>query len=526
MKKTVSALLLAIIMITALYGCADNNSDTLFVYAGEGVASLDPLRCDSKAGQTYIANLYSGLYSYSYGEDGLPVLTCEDAQDLPTVRETENGMYELTFKLKEGLTWSNGEPLTPEDYVYSWNRAAKYFAYSDKSYLFSLIDGYESFVEYDEDASLNMSYDNSARTFTVTLTEDSEQFLSYTTETALFPVSRVAVRDSDEWATLPEDFASNGRYKLEELSKRSLVIVKNPNFRDADSALAEKIEFLFDIDEAEKLYENGKLTFAKLIEDTSLMLHKTAETACASGYIAFNANDSALGLYTEEEKAKIRKAVGIYIASSDAFGEKDKKEPSLVPMLKRESLAHKMTESDADALLSEVALSSGRFTYQDGKVYEFPILTAISAGRDTERKNWSAVADCLAEQGINLQVTNCTWEEFLLASMDGDYSMMFNVWSYNNLSAGEMLSLFRSDSAYNNTLAGTVEGGIDWSVYDGSVLVKISDIEKANESYMKAHSLLEESALVLPVLNVRVDFYSCDALKYTLSLDGLVRLYK
>jgi len=526
LKRILSVLLLALILLGASFGCENKNENTLYAYVGGGVDSLDPIRAETKAAQTYIANLYSGLYSYSYDEGGLPVLVCEDAEGLPKVKELDDGKLELTFTLKEGLTWSRGigenddEPVTPEDYVYSWNRAAGYFLGSDKSYIFTLIDGYESFVNYDEDAKLNMSYDNRARTFTVVVKEDSEKFLSYTTETALFPVSRVAVRDSDDWDVSASDFRSNGRYKLEKLDSGRLVVVKNENHRDSENTRADRIEFLFDINEAEVLYEKNQLTFAKFTEDTSMMLGRKSGTVCASGYVAFNADDPALGLFSEEEKTLIRKAVAIYITEADAFGEED---AFLVPSLGKRDTFSSLTEADADALLEQVALSSERFVYQDGKVYEFPILTAISAGRDGEQKKWSAVASALSEQGINLRIINCSWEEFLSSRTAGDYSMLFNSWSYSTLSPGELLSLFRSDSIYNDTMAGAKKDGLSWEEYDSTVTVRISDAEKANEYYAKALLILEETALVIPVLNARTEYFTADEKEYRLSCDGIVR---
>lgn len=523
MKKKISVILLGVMLLTLLCGCSDKDKNTLYAYVGGGVSTLDPTLCTSKASQTYIANLYSGLYSYAVGEDGLPILVPEDAEGLPTVRALEDGAYEITFKLKEGLLWSNGESVTPEDYVYSWNRAARNLAYTDKSYAFDLIDGYDTFVEYEEDARLNMSYDNSARTFSVVVKEDCERFIGYTTETFMFPVSRIAVRDSDNWDDYAPDFASNGRYTLESLEKDSLVVVKNENFRDAESTAASRIKFLFDIDEAEKMYDKGRLSFAKLITDTSLMLSKNSSATVSTGYIAFNGNDSAIGVYTEEEQLKIRKALAIYIFKSEAFLSDGDEAPSLVPALKKGNPYFGLTEADADALLAEVAASSERFTSQDGKVYEFPILTAISADREKEQKRWSRIASYLSEQGISLNVVNCSWEEFLIARNNGEYSMLINSWTYNSLSAGEILSLFRRDSVYNDTMSEVKNGGD--KVYDTLISVPISDISEANVRYAEALSILEESALVIPVINARVDVYSCDTEKYFLSYDGIVRFW-
>lgn len=501
-----------------LFGCVRVEKDELCVYVGGGVDQLDPIRCDTKAAQTYIANTFCGLYSYSSDENGLPILACEDAESFPTVKELEGGLYELTFKLRDGLLWSNGERLLPEDYVYSWNRAAKYFVFSDKSYIFEMIDGYESFVAYDEDASLNMTYDNKNMTFTVVVKEEGERFLSYTTETLMFPVSRVALRDSEDWGSEAEAFASNGRYTLESLSSKELILVKNQNYSKESECSAERIRFVFDIDEAEKLFERSKLAFARLDEDTSLMLHKNESAVCGVGYIAFNEADPALGLYTSEEKAKIRRAVAIYIARSGGFGDED---ASLSPSIQVGNVFYSLSEEEADRLLYEVGESSGRFTSQDGVVYEFPILTALCAGRSTEQKKWRAVSDALKEQGITLQVTNCTWEDFLLSASDGGYSMLFNTWVYNTPSGGEVLSLFKSGSAYDLTHSEDKA-----EAYDRLLSVPSDECEKASRRQLEALKILEERSLVLPVINAYTEYYHGETVKFSVLCDGIIRFYK
>lgn len=516
--KRITAVILTVILATTLFGCAKNDDSELCVYAGGGVTSLDPLRCDTKAAQTYIANMFCGLYSYSVDENGLPILVCEDAESLPTVKQLEGGLYELTFKLRDGLLWSNGEKLLPEDYVYSWNRAVKYFVFSDKSYIFEMIDGYDSFVKYDEDASLNMSYDNKGMTFTVVLNEDSERFLSYTTETLMFPVSRIAVRDSDGWDSVAEDFASNGRYTLESLSSKELILVKNQNYSGGHDECKERVRFIFDIDDAEKLFDRSRLSFARLDEDTSLMLHKNKSVACGVGYIAFNDEDPALGLYTSEEKAKIRRAIAIYIANSGAFGEEN---ASLSPSIQVGNAFYSLSEEEADRLLYEVSESSGRFTSQDGVVYEFPILTALSAGRSTEQRKWRSVAEALKEQGITLQVTNCTWEDFLLSAKEGSYSMLFNTWIYNTPSGGEVLSLFTSGSAYDFT-----HSGEEMADYCDMLRVSCKSAGEASARQLEALKILEERGLVLPVINTYAEYYYGENVKVSAFCDGIIRFYK
>jgi peptide/nickel transport system substrate-binding protein len=58
------------------------------------------------------------LFNYNAEGEMIPVL----AQEIPTV---ENGgisedLTSITWKLKEGVLWSDGTPLTAEDLVFTW----------------------------------------------------------------------------------------------------------------------------------------------------------------------------------------------------------------------------------------------------------------------------------------------------------------------------------------------------------------------------------------------------------------------
>ena len=162
-------------MTASLAACGKETAYT--VYVGEGTGSLDPKKCMTRAEETYAYNLFSGLYEYLPDGNGYK-LSPADAEGLPTVSATEDGKFVYTFTLREGLKWSNGDPITPEDYVTAWNESAAYSLYTDKGYIFSLIDGYETYTSYEENAALNMTFDNKRRTFSVTVTEDSEVAIS------------------------------------------------------------------------------------------------------------------------------------------------------------------------------------------------------------------------------------------------------------------------------------------------------------------------------------------------------------
>jgi oligopeptide transport system substrate-binding protein len=67
------------------------------------------------------------------------------AADLPTI--SEDGLT-YTFHIRADARWSNGEPVTAHDFVYSWKRAMLPDTAADYSNLFFVIDGARDFFDW------------------------------------------------------------------------------------------------------------------------------------------------------------------------------------------------------------------------------------------------------------------------------------------------------------------------------------------------------------------------------------------
>lgn len=77
--------------------------------------TLDPQRASDQVSLTVVRNLYSGLLRL----DEQDQLVADVAEEVPTVENggiSEDGLT-YTFRLREGLTWSDGEPLVAQDFV-------------------------------------------------------------------------------------------------------------------------------------------------------------------------------------------------------------------------------------------------------------------------------------------------------------------------------------------------------------------------------------------------------------------------
>ena len=77
--------------------------------------SLDPHQARSVPAANVLRDLYSGLVQISPSGAIKPA----DAESW----EVDDDERVYTFKLRDDLRWSNGEPLTAQDYVYSLRRS-------------------------------------------------------------------------------------------------------------------------------------------------------------------------------------------------------------------------------------------------------------------------------------------------------------------------------------------------------------------------------------------------------------------
>ena len=159
MKKTL-ALILALAMSLSLAACggkntasADTNSGDSSSTADDGVKtitigvasdlqSFDPANNDSTASECILHNIFSHLYTQT-----------ADGETIPDLAESYEILDNTTwqFKLKEGVTFSNGDKLTAEDVKFSLERPATDTGLRENQY-FNVIAG----VDVVDDTTLNI----------------------------------------------------------------------------------------------------------------------------------------------------------------------------------------------------------------------------------------------------------------------------------------------------------------------------------------------------------------------------------
>jgi oligopeptide transport system substrate-binding protein len=167
-----------------------------------------------------------------------------------------------TFHLRE-CRWSNGDPLTANDFVYSWKRVMTYQPVVDYVYQMFYLENAEAFTKKElVDFSRVGVRALDDRTLEVRLKNPTPYFLDLVSFYTFFPVHQGCVeRHGKDW-TRPEHIVGNGPFTLDQHRVNDRIrLKKNPNYWDASRVALDEVEITA-VDSADtyfNMYEGGEL---------------------------------------------------------------------------------------------------------------------------------------------------------------------------------------------------------------------------------------------------------------------------
>lgn len=169
-----------------------------------------------------------------------------------------------TFTLRDDAKWSNGDPVTAEDFEFSWKRALDPELAADYAFQLYYIKGAEAYNA--EGASLDdvgiKALDE--KTLEITLEAPTGYFLELTAFYTYYPVNKKVVEGNAKWANNADTHVSNGPFTLTEwVHDASLKIRKNNNYYDAASVKLDGVDFTIidDVNTTWQAYEGGDYDF-------------------------------------------------------------------------------------------------------------------------------------------------------------------------------------------------------------------------------------------------------------------------
>lgn len=217
----------------------NNNDQGIIVNLSVEPKTIDPSLNAQIYGVIYISHVFEGL-------------TVRDRNNkiVPGVAESweisEDGKT-YTFFLRTNSTWSDGKPVVAEDFVYSWQRQVDPKVASEYSYQHEPVKNAMAITrgELPVEALGIKAIDD--HTLVVELEAPTAYFLEVIAFPTFSPLRKDIIEQyGDRWTLSPETYIGNGPYVMSERNiDENIIMVKNPNYWNADTIVAEKITFVF-----------------------------------------------------------------------------------------------------------------------------------------------------------------------------------------------------------------------------------------------------------------------------------------
>ena len=548
MKKII-ALLLVVAMMLCLVACngKDNDkgtpgsdgepaaaSNTLSVCLASEPDTIDPALNSAVDGGTLCTHLFAGISKWAQDAEGKLVIAPDVAEELPEGVDNEDGTVTYTYTLREGLKWSDGEPLTAGDFVFAWNRAASAALGADYGYMMEVIDGYaevsatnDDGTPVNPDAKLNVEAPDD-RTLVVTLTN----YVPYWNELLAFPVYfpvREDVVADEAWATDPSTYVSNGAYTLTGWEHNSVItMTKNENYYDADSITMDTLNFYLS-DDSNNMLANFKSGEWQLIDDVPTNEISTLKTEypdefvingqIGTYYACWNINEQILpadstltGDEAGKAKEEIRNAIALlfdrnYIVEEVAQGGQLPASSFVAMGLTNpdgsqfyETAGHDdsfpgyydVSEDSFEANFSsaiETLKKYYAFDEASQKFTNFPSLTYLYNTNDSHKAIAEYLQGALAQVGIDMKLENQEWNTFLNTRKAGDYSMARNGWLADYNDPISFLDMWISTSGNNDVQFGKGENA-NVAIYNLDLTPYGYDTKVENGTWAETYDVL------------------------------------
>lgn len=495
-----------------LSGCQSNKSNTkkeettgdkITVAVNQELSSLDTTLANDTYSITVLNNTMEGLYRLDKNNDIIPA----NAEEKPSISEDK-----LTYKikLKENNKWSNGDPVTAKDYVYSWQKAVNPKTGSEYSGLFNGIKNAKEIIEGNkpveelgikaiDDYNLEITMDNPVPYF--------ESLLAFPT---FFPQNQKFVeKEGKEYGTTNEHLIYNGPFVLTDFdgpgTDTEWTLVKNEDYWDKDKVKLKEIKNQVSKEPATsvRLFEAGELDDMTLSGELAKQYKDiegfTAIEKAGTTYLSFNQSKDFFKNKNAREAISLvidRKNIVDFILSDGSTEPK-----GLVPSNMSYSPKDKQDFADASKKMVSTDIEKAKKlwkTAQEETGIKDVELNLLSYDDDIIKKLAESIQfdieDKLEGAKVNVNIVPLTVA--IEKGRSTDFDLFLFGWSADYPDPSSFLELFTTDSPYNYGKYSNKE--YDTLVNNAST-TDVTNAEKRWDDYVSAENILTDDVALSPI---------------------------
>ncbi|NKI33844.1 peptide ABC transporter substrate-binding protein [Wenzhouxiangella sp. XN79A] len=203
---------------------------------GEEPQTLDPHRAEGVPTANLLRDLFEGLATTA--ADGRIVPGAAGRWDV-----SRDGMT-YTFYLRDDGRWSNGDPLTAADFVFSFRRSVDPATAASYGRMLAPIQNARSILAGELPVEALGVEALNDRTVQIRLDDPTPYFLGLLTHASTYPVHRPSLEAHGDDFVRAGNLVSNGAYRLVDWVPRSrIVLERNPDYHGADEVIIERVTF-------------------------------------------------------------------------------------------------------------------------------------------------------------------------------------------------------------------------------------------------------------------------------------------
>ena len=494
--------------------------------------------CGSNSSKSGLADKQVLNWSYASELPSMDLSTATDTISFDQLNSTMEGIYRIgknskvepglatktevskdgltyTFTLRKNDKWSNGDPVTAQDFVYSWRRTVDPKTGSQYAYLFDGIANANDIIAGKKAVdTLGIKAEGKYK-LVVTLEKKLPYFKLLMGFPVFFPQNQnVVEKYGKKYGTAAKYLVYNGPFKMEGWSGSNLSwkLVKNKNYWDKKDVKLSQINFSINksTTTSYNLYQSKKLDYTPLSTEQAKQLkgkdgYRVLKEA-RTNYLEFNETNKVFA------NKKIRQALS-YAVNRQVLADKVLGAGTLPSLgIVSRDLAFNKGKDFAVA-----AKTTAGVTYNKAKAQKLlkeglaevgqSKLSFTLLGDDTDVSK--QVTESLQSQiqqtlpDVDVSVSNVPFKTRLQRSEDGDFDVVVSAWGADFADPISFLDLFTSDNSYNN---GKWKNAEYDKLITASKTTDAGNVDKRWDDMVKASKILSEDQGVAPLYQLNVAY--------------------
>ncbi|EPK7361413.1 peptide ABC transporter substrate-binding protein [Kluyvera ascorbata] len=457
-------------------------------------ASLDPAKAVGLPEIQVIRDLFEGLVNQDANGNIIPGVA---------TRWQTNDQKIWTFTLRNDAKWSDGTPVTAQDFVYSWQRLVDPKTTSPFAWFAALagITNAQDIIDGKAKPETLGVTAVDARTLRVQLDKPLPWFVNLTANFSLYPVNKANVESDINW-TRPGKLVGNGAYVLaDRVVNEKLVATPNKQYWDNAKTVIQKVTFVpinqessatkrylaGDIDITESFPKNQ---YQKLLKELPGQVYTPAQLG--TYYYAFNTQKGPTA------DARVRLALSMTIdrriIAEKVLGTGEKPAWRLTPdvtagFTPQPSALEQSSQAELNAQAKMLLQAAG---YGPNRPLKLTLLYNTS---ENHQKIAIAVASMWKKNlGVDVKLQNQEWKTYIDSRNTGNFDVIRASWVGDYNEPSTFLSLLTSTNTGN--IARFNEPSYDKVIRQAALE---NTAAARNADYNEAEKILAAKAPIAPI---------------------------